>query len=111
MSEPAKPRLRGVLHQVAFFIALFLGAWLVHAVPPGRATTAAAIYAAALLTLFGVSALYHRRNWGPVGRARMRRLDHAAIFVMIGGNYTPFALTVPPAAGTRLLALVWGVAA
>ena len=45
--------------------------------------------------LFGTSALYHRVNWRSVAARRwMRRLDHSAIFLLIAGSYTPFALLV-----------------
>ncbi len=105
-----KPRLRGVSHQWAFFAALGLGVTLVLTAPSGRATTAAIVYAAAVAGLFGTSALYHRVNWRrPAARRWMRRLDHAMIFVLIAGTYTPFALLVlhGPLA-TAILAVVWG---
>ena len=60
----------------------------------GRATLACAIYAGALCGLLGTSALYHRITWRPPTRAWMRRLDHAMIFVLIAGTYTPFAMLV-----------------
>ena len=91
---PVKPRLRGVIHQWSFFVALVAGAVLVVLAPSGRATAAAAIYAAALAGLLGTSALYHRVTWRPTARAWMRRLDHSMIFVLIAGTYTPFAVLV-----------------
>lgn len=107
-----KPRLRGVSHQVAFYAALFAGGLLVGAAPDGRSRLAAVVYALSLAALFGISALYHRRNWAPAARQRMRRLDHAAIFLLIAGTYTPLCLLeLPPESGTRLLTIVWGGAA
>jgi hemolysin III len=91
---PPKPRLRGVVHQWSFFVALAAGALLVWLAPAGRATAACAIYAGALCGLLGTSALYHRISWRPRIRAWMRRLDHAMIFVLIAGTYTPFAMLV-----------------
>ncbi len=91
---PIKPRLRGVIHQWSFFVALAAGAALVAWAPAGRATVAAAIYAVALAGLLGTSALYHRITWQPRARAWLRRLDHSMIFVLIAGTYTPFALLV-----------------
>ena len=73
-------------------MALAAGAALVTWAPAGRATYAAAIYAAALAGLLGTSALYHRIAWQPRARAWLRRLDHSMIFVLIAGTYTPFAL-------------------
>src|SRR4051794_39923782 len=91
---PVKPRLRGVLHQYAFFVSLVLGAVIVILAPDGKARVAAAIYAFAVSGLLGTSALYHRHTWQPRARAWMRRLDHSMIFVLIAGTYTPFALLV-----------------
>ena len=93
-SLPLKPRLRGVLHQYAFFVSLVLGASIVILAPDSKARLAAAIYAFAVSGLLGTSALYHRHNWQPRARAWMRRLDHSMIFVLIAGTYTPFALLV-----------------
>lgn len=104
-----KPRLRGVSHEVTFYLAAIACAVLVPLAPPGIARIAAAVYGASVVTLFGTSALYHRRNWSPEARALMRRLDHAAIFVLIAGSYTPICLVaLPPERGLFLAALVWG---
>ncbi len=91
---PVRPRFRGVVHQWSFFVALAAGSALVVWAPAGRATAAAAIYAAALAGLLGTSALYHRVTWQPRARTWLRRLDHSMIFVLIAGTYTPFALLV-----------------
>jgi hemolysin III len=107
---PVKPRLRGVLHQWAFFVSLVTGAALVIVAPAGRATLATAIYAITVAGLFGVSATYHRVDWAsPAARRWMRRLDHSMIFLLIAGTYTPFALLVldGPLA-TAILVAVWG---
>jgi len=61
--QPLKPRLRGVLHEYAFFISLGCGVALILAASDGRARVAAAIYAAAVSGLLGTSALYHRGAW------------------------------------------------
>ena len=97
VSEPlltSRPRFRGVVHQWSFFVALLAGSVLVVWAPAGRATAATAVYAAALAGLLGTSALYHRVTWRPAVRAWMRRIDHAMIFVLIAGTYTPFAVLV-----------------
>jgi hemolysin III len=58
--------------------------------------------------MFGVSAVYHRVLWGPTARRWMRRLDHAAIYLLIAGTYTPFGLLVlPPAWAVVVLSIVW----
>jgi hemolysin III len=104
-----KPKLRGVSHEWAFFVSLFLGAALIVAADSPKATLAVAIYAASLSALLGTSALYHRVNWKqPNVRRWMRRLDHSMIFFLIAGTYTPFALLVldGPLADA-VLAVVW----
>jgi hemolysin III len=88
-----KPRLRGVFHQYAFYVALLAGAVIVVLADSGRELFATWIYAAALAAMFGVSALYHRVDWKSVrARTWMRRLDHSTILLLIAGTYTPFAL-------------------
>jgi hemolysin III len=108
--ERVKPRLRGVLHQWAFFVSLVAGAVLVLLAPAGRATFATAIYVASVIALFGVSALYHRINWvSATARRWMRRLDHTMIFFLIAGTYTPFALLVLDGTlAAAILIAVWG---
>ena len=64
-----------------------------------------------LAGLFGVSAIYHTGNWAPHVKARWRRMDHAMIFVLIAGSYTPITLlALQPAWGISMLAIVWTVA-
>jgi hemolysin III len=110
---PVKPRLRGVSHQWAFFVALVAGAALVIAAPSGRATLAATIYAISVVAMFGASALYHRIEWKSIAARRwMRRLDHSMIYVLIAGTYTPFALLVLHGGLARaILITVWSGAA
>jgi len=118
---PQKPRLRGVLHQYAFFVSLFCGVGLILAASGGRARLAATIYAAAVSALLGTSALYHRVTWRPSARRRMRtkiiewssrrwmrRLDHSMIFVLIAGTYTPVALlALKGTLATAILIALW----
>jgi hemolysin III len=110
VAEAVKPRLRGVLHQWAFFVSLVAGTALVVIAPGGRATFATAIYALTVVGLFGVSAIYHRVNWvSATARRWMRRLDHSMIFLLIAGTYTPFALLVLDGTlATAILIAVWG---
>jgi hemolysin III len=70
-----------------------------------------AVYAAGLMAMLGCSALYNIGVHDP-RRAFWRRLDQAAIFVMIAGTYTPFAaIAIGGALGTGLLVFTWTVAA
>ena len=108
LPEILKPRLRGVLHQYAFFVAVVLGAALVIAADGGRERIAALVYALGLAGLLGTSALYHRLTWAPRARMWMRRLDHSMIFVLIAGTYTPFAVLVLHGTLARtILIVVW----
>jgi hemolysin III len=106
--QPVKPRLRGVLHEYAFFVSLACGIALILAASDGRARVAAAIYTIALSGLLGTSALYHRVTWRPKARRWMRRLDHSMIFVLIAGTYTPVALlALKGSLATAILLVLW----
>lgn len=108
--DDLRPRLRGWLHFWAFVVSIGAGVALVTlaAIVGTRAAVGTAVYAVTVSGLFGVSALYHRREWGGRGRALMKRLDHSMIFVFIAGTYTPFALLgMPRALGEVILTVVW----
>jgi hemolysin III len=104
-----KPRLRGVFHQYAFYVAVVAGLALVLVADSLRERLAMWIYAVALAAMFGVSALYHRVNWrSPRVRTWMRRLDHSTILLLIAGTYTPFALLAfDGRIGDVILVVVW----
>ncbi len=107
-SDPVKPRMRGVLHHHAALVAAGAGLVVVALAPSARAAFAAAVHAASLVTLLAVSATYHRVNWGPEGRAWMRRADHAAIFLLIAGTYTGVGvLALPSEIARKMLSMVW----
>jgi hemolysin III len=104
-----RPRLRGVLHQYAFFVSVGCGVLLVLGASGAGERVSAVVFAAALATMFGVSALYHRITWRPGPRRWMRRLDHAAIYLLIAGTYTPFGLLALSGAWRwTVLPVVWG---
>jgi hemolysin III len=103
-----KPLLRGWLHLGTFPLALVAGALLTLLAPAGGHRAAVAVFAASSALLFGVSALYHRGRWGPRTLAVLKRLDHANIFLIIAGTYTPFAVVLLPEGPARtLLWIVW----
>jgi hemolysin III len=87
-----KPLLRGWLHLVCFFLAIPAAVLVIQAADSSRARWGAVIYGIALVALFGVSGSYHRGRWSQAARRRMQQLDHATIFVMIAGSYTPLCL-------------------
>jgi hemolysin III len=106
-----KPRWRGRIHLAAFLASLPAGLALVLWSQGVPAHIAAALFALSLAGLFGTSATYHTGNWAPRTRARLQRMDHAMIFVLIAGSYTPLTLlALQPAWGITLLAVVWTVA-
>jgi hemolysin III len=108
--RPPKPLLRGVSHEVAAVVAAAGGVALYLLAPGPRARLAALVYGACLVSLFAASALYHRPNWSPRPYRWMRRIDHAAIFLLIAGTYTPLCLLLGDGRARLTLALVWGAA-
>lgn len=109
---PAKPRLRGWLHAGMFPAVLISGVFLTALADSTRGRIACAVYVLSACLLFGISALYHRGDWSPRANAVLRRLDHANIFLIIAGTYTPLTmLLVPGGRGQVLLWAVWAAAA
>ena len=106
-----KPRLRGWLHAGTAPLALAAGIVLVALSPTASTRVGSAAFALSALLVFTVSAIYHRGTWSPRTWAFLRRFDHANIFVLIAGTYTPYALLfLEGSARTTLLLLVWGAA-
>jgi hemolysin III len=107
-----KPKLRGVFHEIGFYAAVGLGLLLVLTAEPGKARISAIVFASSLAGCLGASALYHRPMWTPRIRSWLARLDHAGIYLLIAGTYTPFGLLVmSPAWAVPVLAIVWSGAA
>ena len=107
--ERVKPRLRGVFHEIGFYVAVALGVPLVLTAEGARARVAAITFAACLAGCFGASALYHRPTWRPEVRAWLARVDHAGVYLLIAGSYTPFGLLVmSPGWAVPILSIVWG---
>ncbi|WP_166349037.1 PAQR family membrane homeostasis protein TrhA [Phytoactinopolyspora limicola] len=103
-----RPKLRGWLHAATFPVAVVAGLTLVILAPTAMVRASAALYTLTAALLFGISALYHRGHWSPRVAASLKRLDHANIFLIIAGTYTPFTLLILPSESARvLLSLVW----
>jgi hemolysin III len=103
-----KPLLRGWLHLVCFWVSLAGGALLLARAGSWSQVTAVVVYSASLSGLFGTSALYHRGDWNPRWRLRLRHLDQAMIFFLIAGTATPaFLLCAPPGARLACLIVLW----
>lgn len=104
-----KPTWRGWIHTGMFPLAIAAGIVLIVLAEGAAAKVSSAVFMASSLLLFGVSAVYHRFNWSPKVKAVFRRLDHANIFLLIAGTYTPLSVNaLPLPEGAILLALVWG---
>lgn len=107
---PPKPTWRGWIHAGTFPVAIAAGVVLIVLANGWVAKMAAAIFMFSSLLLFGVSALYHRFNWSENVKLALKRLDHANIFVLIAGTYTPMSLlALPLEKGLFLLILVWSL--
>ncbi|MES1246136.1 MAG: hemolysin III family protein [Actinomycetota bacterium] len=112
MNADARPLLRGVLHQGALAVAIVVGVVLVAETDGGRRIAAAAAFAASAVTMLAISTAYHRITWTPRARLWMRRADHAGIYILIAGTYTPVGLlALHGALQTVVLAIVWAGAA
>ena len=106
--DEVKPRLRGWLHAATAPLTLAAGIVLIALSPNAATRVGSAIFAASALVLFTVSAIYHRGTWSPRVWAFLRRFDHANIFLLIAGSYTPFTLLLLDGRDqTVLLTVVW----
>lgn len=106
-----KPLLRGHFHQAMFFISLGALSLLLSLTDNQTELVSIGIYAVCVLSMFGISTLYHRVNWSVKNRALFRKFDHSAIFLMIAGTFTPIAvLGLSEDSAFILLAVIWSIA-
>ncbi len=106
--DDVKPRLRGWMHAASAPLTLAAGIVLVVLSPTAATRIGSAVFATSALVLFTVSGIYHRGTWSPRVWLFLRRFDHANIFLLIAGSYTPFTLMLLH--GTDrvvLLSVVW----
>jgi hemolysin III len=104
-----KPTWRGWIHAGTFPVAIALGIVLIVFADGVPAKISSAIFMLTSLLLFGNSALYHRFNWQPRTKLLLKRIDHANIFLLIAGSYTPITvLALPQPKSTILLSVIWG---
>jgi len=103
-----KPFLRGWIHAVTAPLALVAAIVLVVVADTTADKIACAVFGVTAVMLFGTSAVYHRGTWSPRVAAVLRRMDHANIFLIIAGTYTPLAvMLLPTRTAAILLAVVW----
>jgi hemolysin III len=106
--DDVKPHLRGWMHVASAPLTLAAGVVLVVLSPTASTRIGSAVFATSALVLFTVSGIYHRGTWSPRAWRFLRRFDHANIFLLIAGSYTPFTLLL--LRGTDrvvLLTVVW----
>jgi hemolysin III len=110
--EPeAKPTWRGWIHTGILPIAIAGGIVLIVLADGLVAKIGAAVFFAGSVLLFGTSAIYHRFNWGAKTKLALKRFDHANIFLLIAGSYTPITLlALPQEKGLLLIIAIWAVA-
>jgi hemolysin III len=92
VAEEVIPRLRGLLHAHAAWVAAVAATVLIVLAPTTAARVAALVYGIGLIALFTVSALYHRWPGDPRWKPWLRRMDHSTIFLFIAASYTPVGL-------------------
>jgi hemolysin III len=101
------PKLRGWFHLGAVPV-VFVASLVLFLLSENSIKFAVGIYGLSALTLFSVSAIYHRVPWQPKAKALWRRWDHANINLLIAGTYTPFAVTLLDGNQRRiLLTIIW----
>src|SRR4051794_22829718 len=106
--DDVKPRLRGWMHAASAPLTLAAGIVLVVLSPTASTRVGSAVFASSALVLFSVSAVYHRGTWSPRASRFLRRFDHANIFLLIAGSYTPFTLLLLHGSDRIvLLSVVW----
>jgi hemolysin III len=106
----SKPLLRGHIHQEMFFVAVGAAIVLISNTHNLSDAFAICVYTFGLLSMFGVSAIYHRINWSVSKRALLRKFDHSAIYIMIAGTFTPIAfLGLPSESSFRLIIIIWSI--
>jgi hemolysin III len=106
--EAQRPTLRGVPDVIMTCVAIPAAILLVTQAQGTWATFSAVCFGIGLVAMLGMSAAYHTPNWTPEKLTLMRRLDHAAIFLLIAGSYTPFCLCTDLSLGRPLLGFVYG---
>lgn len=108
LPAPGKPLMRGWLHLGATPLALIAGMALMVFAPTLAGRVSSGVFTLTAVLLFGTSAVYHRGNWSDRTTAVLRRMDHANIFLIIAGTYTPLCvLLLDRHTATVVLSIVW----
>lgn len=103
-----KPTWRGWIHTGVLPIVILGGIILLVVADGAVAKVASAVFFGCSLLLFGTSAIYHRFNWGPKAKLALKRVDHANIFLLIAGSYTPITLLgLPQDKALPMIIAIW----
>lgn len=106
-----KPLMRGWIHAIACPLALAGCIVAICLAPSAGLKAACSIYLATSLVLFGNSAAYHIGDWSPKVTDVLRRIDHANIFLLIAGTYTPVVFAVQPWWRNFIIISMWSATA
>jgi hemolysin III len=110
---PTEERINVMSHAVALLFSIAgLLALVTRALLHGTTwhLVSFSVFAISLIALYTASTAYHSTR-DPSLRIRLRTVDHATIYVLIAGTYTPFALvTLQGSTGWLLFAITWGMA-
>ena len=107
---PERPALRGISHLIGALAATAGAVWLLLIADSPTGYVSGAVFGTSLILLYSASTAYHRFAWKTFLERTFKRVDHAMIFVLIAGTYTPFCLNVSLAWGIPILAVVWSLA-
>lgn len=111
LPTPAEHLADAVVHIVGIVLAINASLWLIADVAGLSVLVSVSVYCLGLLAMVGFSAAYNMMPHHRPSKAVLRRLDHAAIFIMIAATYTPFAVNRLAAPyGTTILAVIWAAA-
>jgi hemolysin III len=100
-----------VIHILGVLFAINASLWLLWHVAGLSVLISVSVYCLGLLAMTGFSAAYNLMPHQRPSKMVLRRLDHAAIFIMIAATYTPFAVNrLAEPSGTIILAIVWAAA-
>ena len=107
-----RPRWRGRVHGFAVAVTIPAGIILTLVTPAGIARFAVGVYALSLLALYSTSASYHLFTRSKRSQRTMQQVDHAMVYVLIAGSYTPVCLlALPRSVGVPFLLAIWAAAA
>jgi len=111
--DPKEEKLNVISHAIGLVLSILaLVLLVVYASKEGSAwhIVSFSIYGASLIVLYSASTFYHYSKT-PKLRHRLNIFDHAAIYVLIAGTYTPFTLVVLKGwVGWTIFGVSWGLA-